>query len=410
MRYLLVLIIGLSCQGWSQEDANSPSAAKPDTKKVQTGSVSGQVLYEDTGKPVRSARVILIPEEQGGNAAYAISDREGNFHILKVQAGDYVADVESPGCISATAFYDASAFTHKEDDKDDNFDAGKLKNDFVSARVNAGQETRMDPLCKRGGAIAGSVTYEDGSPAPNLRLNLFRKTNSGVQQVVSGLNAALTGNRTDDRGYFRIAGLPAGEYLLAANEDSQSVPAGSLDGSFFGFGAGGSSLTRIFYGDVPSLKEAKSIRLALGEERNDADIHLVTQKLHSISGTLVAKSDQHPVAEANISLTITNPESHAQGSALSVTDEEGRWAFDGIPDGVYTIMVNPGFEVVELEAKTRHPDSLKTYEAISRDITVQGKDLEGVKLELKERQNKPKRQNQDDGESDHPPPDNPSLP
>lgn len=70
-------------------------------------------------------------------------------------------------------------------------------------------------------------------------------------------------------------------------------------------------------------------------------------------------------------------------SALSVTDEEGRWSFDGIPDGVYTIMVNPGFEVIELQGKTSNPDSLKTYEAISREITVQGKNLEGIKLEVK---------------------------
>jgi 5-hydroxyisourate hydrolase-like protein (transthyretin family) len=403
-RYLFILIIGLSCQGWSQEDANPSSAAKPETKKAQTGSVSGQVFYEDTGKPVRNARIILIPEEQGGNAAYAVSDREGNFHIPKVEEGNYAADVESPGCISAMTFYDVSAFTRKGDDNSDNFDTGKLRNDFVFTTVNAGREARINAFCKRGGAISGIVAYEDGSPAPNVHVNLFRKTDSDVQQLITGLNASsLTGNRTDDRGYFRIAGLPAGEYLVAASEDSHAATARSLDENFLGFGLGGGGLARIFYGDVPSLKEAKSIRLAMGEERSDADIHLMTQKLHSISGILVAKSDQHPVSQANIALTITNPESHAPSSALSVTDEEGRWTFDGIPDGAYTIMVNPGFEVVELQGKTQDPDSLKSYEAISRDITVQGKDLEGVKLEVKERQNKPKRQNQDDGESDHPP-------
>src|SRR5215469_2342766 len=222
-RYFLILIIGLSCQAWPQEGVDDPSAAKPETKKVQTGSVSGQVFYEDTGKPVRNARILLIPEEQGGNPAYAVSDREGNFHIPKVEEGNYVADVESPGCISAMGFYDASLFTRKEDDKDEKFDTAKLKNDFVSAKVNAGQEAKINAFCKRGGAIAGTVTYEDLSPAPNVHVNLFRKTDSGVQQVISGLNAsAFTGNRTDDRGYFRIAGLPAGEYLLAASEDSHA--------------------------------------------------------------------------------------------------------------------------------------------------------------------------------------------
>lgn len=384
-RYLLILIIGLSCQAWCQEEVDDPSAAKREIKKMPTGSVSGQVLYEDTGKPVRNARIILIPEEQGGNAAYAVSDGEGNFHIPKVEEGNYVADVESPGCISAMGFYDASFLTRKEDDKDEKFDTAKLKNDFVFAKVSAGQEAKIVAFCKHGGAIAGTVTYEDLSPAPNVHVNLFRKTNSGVQEVISGLNASsLTGNRTDDRGYFRIAGLRAGEYLVAASEDSHAGTTGSVDENFLGFGVGGGGLTRIFYGDVLSIKEAKSIKLELGEERNDTDIHLVTGKLHSISGTLVAKSDQHPVAQANIALMITDTNANAHGSALSVTDEEGRWNFDGVPDGVYTIMVNPGFEVLELQGKTRHPDSLKAYEAISREITIQGRDMEGIKLEVKE--------------------------
>jgi len=404
--YFLILIIGLSCQAWSQEVVEDPSAAKPETKKVQTGSVSGQVFYEDTGKPVRNARILLIPEEQNGNPAYAFSDREGNFHISKVEAGDYVADVESPGCISATAFYDASAFTRKNGN-DENFDTGKLKNDFASAKVSAGQETKIDAFCKRGGAIAGTVTYEDGSPAPNVHVNLLRKTDSGVQQVMSGLNASsLIGHRTDDRGYFRIAGLPAGEYVLAASEDSHAGTTGSVDENFLGFGAGSGGLARIFYGDVLSIKEAKPIKLALGEERDDADIHLVTGKLYSVSGTLVAKSDQHPVAQANIALMITDTEANAQRSTLSVTDEEGRWSFDGIPDGVYLIMVNPGFEVLELQEKTRHPDSLKTYAAITREITVHGKNLEGIKLEVKEDEKKKSKPDSSD-DDDSPNSDNP---
>ena len=175
--------------------------------------------------------------------------------------------------------------------------------------------------------------------------------------------------------------------MLAASEDfAQNGVPDSVEGTFLGME--GSSLARIFYGDGPSLKEAKSIRLAQGEERDDADIHLVTRKLHSISGTVVGKSDQHPVAQASIALMIASTDNDVQGSALSVTDEDGKWSFDGIPDGTYTIMVQPGFEVRELEDKTRRPDSLKGYEAVSRGVTVQGKNLEGIKLELKQSENK----------------------
>src|SRR5215475_14318822 len=217
-RHTSILIIGLTLVAWTQEQPKASAPAKGDARKSPTGSVSGQILYEDTGKPVRHARIMLIPEKEGGNPAFAISDREGNFRIPKVEEGNYIADVESPGCISAVGFYDAADFRRHDGPSPD---TTKLKNDFAETRVDSGQETRLNAFCKRGSVIAGTITYDDGSPAPNIRVNLFRKTDSGIQQVVSGLNvSALTGNRTDDRGRFRIAGLSAGEYILAANEDS----------------------------------------------------------------------------------------------------------------------------------------------------------------------------------------------
>src|SRR5689334_18825104 len=126
-----IVIIGLACQVWSQEGSRPPFVPKPETKKLQTGSVSGQVLYSDTGKPVRHGRILFMPEEEGGSAAFAVSDREGNFLAKKLSEGSYIVDVESPGCVSILNFYDVSDLKRREGV---NIDTSKLKGDFVEAR------------------------------------------------------------------------------------------------------------------------------------------------------------------------------------------------------------------------------------------------------------------------------------
>jgi Carboxypeptidase regulatory-like domain len=346
----------------------------------KTGSVSGQALYEDTGKPVRHARIVLM-EEHGQSAAFGVTDRSGKFHISKVAEGNYFVDVESPGCISAV-----STFKAAELDQASTADLSRLKDDYLQIKVEAGQDSNIPAQCRRGGAISGTVFYEDGAPAPDVQVNIFRRSDSGTQQVISGLSlSALTGNKTDDRGRFRISGLASGEYVISALEPSAQGDSEQLFAASF-MGRGG--IAQIYYGDVTSIKEAKSLKIGVGEEIPDADIHLLARKLHAISGIVVFRDDQHVVSRAAVELRMKSGDKDSVASTVTNSDDEGKFVFDDMPDGAYTIAVQPGFDIRELEQKTRHPDSLKGYEGISREVTVQGQNLESVKLEVKGNQKK----------------------
>ena len=69
----------------------------------------------------------------------------------------------------------------------------------------------------RGGVIAGTITDETGVPAfgAQVRVLQYRVLN-GERTLAPVTTASLMGETTDDRGAYRIFGLPAGEYIVTA--------------------------------------------------------------------------------------------------------------------------------------------------------------------------------------------------
>lgn len=73
---------------------------------------------------------------------------------------------------------------------------------------------------------------------------------------------------------------------------------------------------------------------------------------HRISGTVTMKTSNQPVAKANIIVRGTNkPLRDPQLFARQLlTDEQGRWAVDNVPDGEYQVVVDPAREGQSNEA------------------------------------------------------------
>jgi hypothetical protein len=73
---------------------------------------------------------------------------------------------------------------------------------------------------------------------------------------------------------------------------------------------------------------------------------------HRISGTVTMKTDNQPVAKANIIVRgINKPLRDPQLFARqTVTDGQGRWAVDNVPDGEYQVVIDPAREERSNEA------------------------------------------------------------
>lgn len=81
---------------------------------------------------------------------------------------------------------------------------------------------RIRVLLDASAALAGQVVDPSGMPVPYETVTA-RRSNASVEATVAGAGAFST--RTDERGHFRLGGLPAGHYVLTVARSNHIHPA-----------------------------------------------------------------------------------------------------------------------------------------------------------------------------------------
>lgn len=382
--------------------------------------VYGRAVYDDTERPVRRARVMLL-EESGGRPDYSgLTDSDGNFEIRSVSPGTYYAFADVPGALSPVGFVSFAELR------------GRGAPDFKDARrffdvieVDGKENVRVTVHARRGGAVSGRVTYADGDPAVNVAVSVMRRGAGGrLEKLVTGINiVSLSGLRTDDRGVFRVSGLPPGEYLVGASEQADHSGRGSAEGHGDPMqtvleGLTGQQLLTTFYPSAASAKDAAVLKIDAGVEREGVDIRIPERALRSVSGVVRAGRDKRPLPYARVTI-LRRGDGEADAEAFSpggempqnstATDSEGRWLFTDIPEGSYTIYVKPNEEYDEMPTVTASANSdlsanasaragnmnadagaytrrrlKRGYASARRDVQVIDGDVSEVALELNE--------------------------
>lgn len=385
----------------------------PKKEPPSDSTVYGRVVYDDTSRPMRRARIMLL-DDTGSRPDYsALTDADGAFRIERVRAGSYLAFVDIPGVLSPISFVRASELR------------GRNRPDFVEARkffdaveVDGKQDSRVTVRVRRGAAFSGRVTYADGDPAVNVTVNLMRRGPDGkLEKFLTGINiTSLAGLKTDDRGVFRQSGLPPGEYVIAVSEQAEhggkSGEGGGRDPMSSVFESlAGQQFLMTFYPSATSVKDAVVVKADAGVERSGLDITIPERALHTVGGVVRGRNDKRPVKGARVSI-ISREDGTGGADAFVVerysglnsttTDDEGRWEFSDIPEGSYTVSVKPPEEYVEEPsegsaaenhnapldgnmnsgyARTRTKKK-RGYAPASRDLEVIESDVSDVALEL----------------------------
>ena len=318
-----------------------------------TGTVSGRVFCADTNGPARKASVVLVSADtaealragENKHVEYGGETQlDGSFDIPNVPPGVYYVTASKAGYMSSLApLYVSST--------DESTVQPTGKKPVISApriTVQANLSATGTVSIERGAAVSGSVIYDDGSPASGLDLELLVRSNDKWVPIppIPGDRASHSGF-TDDKGHYRIAGLPSGEYVLDAkltistntfHTDAQGSVTASMSRT---------QVADIYSGGSTRRKHAVPFKLTAGEERPGEDIDIPLSKMHTVRGSLVAARDAHALNGGTVSLLYADDRSAAYNTKLW-KDKEG-FTLNYVLEGDYILRVDTASDVVYRE-------------------------------------------------------------
>ena len=202
------------------------------------------------------------------------TDNEGRYRLTGLAAGTYQVTPLAPTMVAAVNNFDYRIY----------YGAGK------SVMLNESESVDdIDLSLVRGAVITGRITDAEGKPVVEQEVRLSFVDQTG-QQTASGSGYATNYlmYRTDDRGIYRLYGLPPGFYKVSAGRDAMDPDGlGSTQGSFY---------LRTFYPDTTDIAKAKVIELTEGSETTNIDIKLGQRgETFSVTGRVVDAITGKPV-------------------------------------------------------------------------------------------------------------------
>jgi hypothetical protein len=323
--------------------------AEPLPEKTPESRIRGRVIYEDTGKPVRRAEIVLLSTSELTQDYYTKSQTDGNgeFVMSHVRAGSYYPMIDVPGILNPLSY---KGFFGMSGD-DPQISAAKLDLFFKKIVSTGGGDLEVVILAKRAGAIGGRVQYADGDPAAGIRVEALRKATDGFEERSEepGRPADVGVTNTDDRGIYRFVGLPPGEYIVYILEKVVHTP--DSDGEYdysLGSDRERRSQLRTYYPDVSEISEAKLLEIAVGGQQEGINITIPERKLFELSGTVISKADKKPVVSANINFERINGKELLVGayrvfSRTISTNAAGEWTVKNLPAGNYRVQIFPPY-------------------------------------------------------------------
>jgi hypothetical protein len=355
MRALLIALCLMTAAHAQQQAPARDSAGVP---RRATAILEGMVTTPDaTPRPIRRARVSLAGSD--GRAGVTTTDDEGRFTFEGLAPGRYTLSVTKPGYIRAA------------------FGARRVDGPGTPITLSAGQRlTGVTIALSRGAVITGTIVDHTGLPAPGVQVRAMQyRLLAGGGRALSRAPGALTVEQTDDRGVYRLYGLPAGEYVVVATPRVppggeiramtereilealavlQQPPSALQPGT--SRAAANDAARRadpdavtvgyapIYFPGTTSASNATTVTVAAGEERGDVSFALQLVRTTRVEGTLAVPAGITPQQVQLFLLQAdgASAETLTPGPGRAVIEADGRFSFSNVAPGQYTLHARAG--------------------------------------------------------------------
>lgn len=368
-----------------------PAAAQAGTRDAipaqvtpGTGVIAGRVQSPgETPQPIRRA-IVTLTDTATNAARSVVTEDDGTFALNGLGAGRYTLIVEKPAYLT-TAW---GASRH-----------GRQGKTLV---LTDGQRlTGLTVTLPRGGVIGGRLTLPGGEPLADTEVRVIsaRLATAGGNLVDTDLA------RTDDRGEFRLYGLPPDTYLVAAyprigRGDIDPASASEFDTVVAARTRPGApttdkptgastlplvSFTPTYFPGTAVPASATTVTVGLGEERLGIDFTVAAVHVSSVSGAVIGVDGQ-PQPASQLSIEAIGPPIPL-GVAGTVgpgrPDADGRFTLRNIAPGSYRVMARSGGVRIGDNGNWSIDTRANTQWAVA-EVTVTGQAVDGVTLQLQD--------------------------
>jgi hypothetical protein len=343
---VFVLFAGCCVVRVQPQSVKSPTASSAITGRVtQHGKGLNDVLVK--AWPQSSSQ----PPRNGG-ALETKTDADGNYRITPVAPGNYFVGFDRPGLVSEKT---------------------GLLGSPQAAAVSAGESAAVVNFhLITGGVITGRVTRSDGLPLADEPIMLI-EVNPQPSPTMSLPNPVMLPFisgifKTDDRGVYRVFGIPPGSYKVAAGA---AFPA-------FTAIRGQPSYRRTFFPGTTDEGKARALEVHEATVTSNIDINVgSTVPTYSASGRIVNSATGEPLPDTAYDIHITAPPRGYGGEIPKAgsTNNRGEFNIESLPAGRYVVKISePNFLTSE---RGRFFGESASFEV--RDASVNGIELKAVK-------------------------------
>lgn len=320
------------------------TAQTPEAKTKPTGSISGRVTVGEKPAP----GIIVAASTQNGMPpmAQATSDADGSYRISGLAAGQIIVTPVAPVFVVPNSSM---------------FGQGRV----VTLSANDETVEGVDFKLTRAGVITGRITDADGRPVIEERISVVAVDENGG--VIRGPTLRPTNPmmyQTDDRGVYRIYGLPAGHYKVSVGDEGRST---NLRAAGF--------YPRTFYPDGSDLAKAGIVDVSPGGETKNIDIKLGPRgSTYSISGRVIDAANGQPLPGISVSFSTVQQNQNqsyvtSTSGPSSPTNSQGEFRTEGLLPGRYVLMINPANFSVSTSPSPKFYSEPVPFEVQDGDVT-----------------------------------------